>query len=196
METIYKVVNPKREVYVGSTNNLTRRIKEHKSRALNAFNGLVYDSFRKYGFDNHKFIEICEVEPENRMELEHFIIQEFEPELNMVSRYNATATGKIWVNDGENEFQIYECDFKPEYSKGRLENSSFRDALIKANTGRKRSKAEKTSRAKYLYSYMGSEWMINEDIIAKFDVSYHQLYDAFRGRNKDMAKKLKRKLTT
>ena len=124
MSLIYKITNPINEVYVGSTvrETINQRKYEHKYRSKKGRKGLVYDSFRKYGFDNHKFDIISEVDSEGLIELEHFIIQELKPSLNIVSKYNNTAQGKIWVNNGQKEFQILPNAFKDyeKIRKGRL----------------------------------------------------------------------------
>jgi len=124
MGLIYKITNPMNEVYVGSTKrkDISNRKGEHKYQAKKGKISLVYNSFRKYGFDNHDFEIITEVSEQDRIELEHFIIQEFEPSLNMVSNHNNTAQGKIWVNNGQKEFQIlpkFFNDYK-NIKKGRL----------------------------------------------------------------------------
>lgn len=49
--------------YVGQTNNLNRRIREHKSHALNPnnanYNNILHKAIRKYGYDNFS-IEVLE----------------------------------------------------------------------------------------------------------------------------------------
>lgn len=108
---IYKIVNPMNEVYIGSTTRaMSARMAEHKYRAKNGSKSLLYDSIRQYGIEAHKVEIVCYVN-ENILDLEHFIIEEFKPSLNLVSKYNATANNKVWVNDGTKEFQIYEEDF-------------------------------------------------------------------------------------
>jgi hypothetical protein len=123
---IYKITNPINQTYIGSTNRrLCERKAEHKYSIKRNRKGLIYDSFNLFGFDNHIFELITEIENDEKKELEHFIIETFNPELNLVVNYNATAKNKIWVNDGEIEFQIFESEFY-KYSvkciKGRLIN--------------------------------------------------------------------------
>lgn len=125
MGVIYKIVNPINEVYVGSTKRkkISSRKAEHKYQSKEGRKGLICDSFRKYGFDNHIFNVVAkDVNNDDLIELEHFIIQEFKPSLNMVSKHNNTAQGKIWVNDSQKEFQIlpkFFNDYK-NIKKGRL----------------------------------------------------------------------------
>ena len=123
MALIYKITNSKNEVYIGSTSRRLRERKaEHKYASKKGIKGLIYDSFNLFGFENHLFETICNVEDCDMIELEHFIIQESSPKLNIVSKHNNTAFGKIWVNDKLKEFQIYPNNFN-EYkniTKGRL----------------------------------------------------------------------------
>jgi len=127
--TIYKIQNPLNEIYVGSTTRvLNERKAEHKYRAKKNRKGLIYDSIRAYGFENHIFSIVTEIDSDENKELEHFIIESFNPKLNLVSNYNATATNKKWITNGKVEFQIFMNDFykyENEYKKGRL-NTPFK----------------------------------------------------------------------
>jgi len=121
---IYKTINPNGEIYIGSTTRkLSSRKAEHKYRLKQGCRNIFYNSLSLFGFTNHLFIEVCKVSKKDMFELEHFIIETFNPKLNTVVNYNATSTGKIWVNDGVLEFQIYPDSFN-DYShyckKGRI----------------------------------------------------------------------------
>lgn len=121
---IYKIENPVKEIYIGSTErSLGFRKAEHKYCAKKNRKGIVYDSIREYGFDNHVFEILTKVNIDENKELEHFIIDVFKPSLNMVENYNATAVGKIWITNGIVEFQVLKSEFekyKLQYKKGRL----------------------------------------------------------------------------
>jgi len=126
MDTIiYKITNPIGQFYIGSTDRkLTERKAEHKYSIKRNRKGLVYDSFNEYGFENHNFEVVFCTQKDTDKELEHFIIQTFNPKLNMVKEYNSTAKDKFWVNDGIKEFQIYanQIDGYKGIHKGRLIN--------------------------------------------------------------------------
>lgn len=127
MAYIYKITNPKGEVYIGSTRQkMYQRKAEHKYNLKRGRSGLVYGSFSKYGFDNHSFDVLTSVDEDDRVELEHFIIKEFNTKLNEVKEHNATAVGKIWVNNGFKEFQILPETFESyeNIKKGRLTNKN------------------------------------------------------------------------
>jgi len=53
---IYKIISPSNKVYIGQSNNISRRIIEHKYNSKTK-NLKLYASIRKYGIENHK-IEI------------------------------------------------------------------------------------------------------------------------------------------
>ena len=123
---IYTITNPIGEVYVGSTKNAFKaRISEHKYNIKRQRKGKIYDSFNKYGFDNHSFKIVANTSNEDITELEHFIIQTFEPKLNISKSHNATALGKIWVNVDNKEFQIYKEQLLPAYRIGRLKKTKL-----------------------------------------------------------------------
>lgn len=128
MATVYKISNNEGEIYIGSTvrNEIALRRNEHKYSFKKGRKGFLYDSFKKHGFDNHKFDILSHCDKEDVRELEHFLIQEFNPSLNMVVNYNATAVNKIWINNGIIEKQILKHDSIPfGFSKGRRKNSKL-----------------------------------------------------------------------
>ena len=117
---IYSITNPIGEVYIGSTKNkLSQRKTEHKYNLKRKRKGKIYDSFNQYGFDNHTINIVAKTTENNRIELEHFIIEVFEPKLNITKQHNATALNKIWVNYNGKEFQIYKENMLPFYNIGR-----------------------------------------------------------------------------
>jgi group I intron endonuclease len=121
---IYSITNPIGEVYIGSTKNrLSQRKTEHKYNLKRKRKGKIYDSFNKYGFENHIVEIVAKTNEDSRIELEHFIIETFEPKLNITKNYNATALNKIWVNYQGKEFQIYKEDMKSFYNKGRIKKN-------------------------------------------------------------------------
>jgi group I intron endonuclease len=121
---IYSITNPIGEVYIGSTKNkLSQRKTEHKYNLKRNRKGKIYDSFNIYGFENHTIKIIAKTNEDSRIELEHFIIESFEPKLNITKKYNATALNKIWVNYEGKEFQIYKEDMMSFYNIGRIKKN-------------------------------------------------------------------------
>jgi group I intron endonuclease len=67
---IYKITNPKGKIYVGQSTNLKKREEDYKKLKCKGQTKL-YNSLKKYGFENHKFeiIETCFLEKLNKREI-------------------------------------------------------------------------------------------------------------------------------
>lgn len=92
------IINNKK--YIGQTNNLDRRIREHKSNAFNPksvnYNSIIHKAFRKYGYENFTLtiLEILENENEEKVnEREIYWIKEKQ---SLISQhgYNILDGGK------------------------------------------------------------------------------------------------------
>lgn len=59
---VYKITNPKGNIYIGSSSNLKRRESEYKYLGCQN-QKKIYESILKYGWDNHKWevLEECEM---------------------------------------------------------------------------------------------------------------------------------------
>lgn len=62
---IYQYLNKiNNKIYIGQTNNLERRIREHKSNAFNSksvnYNNIIHKAIRKYGYENFE-ISVLEI---------------------------------------------------------------------------------------------------------------------------------------
>lgn len=72
MGVIYSITSPKGKVYVGQTKNLYNRAKSHKSSAKSKRTEVIlYNSIRKYGWENHclSVLEECADELMNEREI-------------------------------------------------------------------------------------------------------------------------------
>jgi len=62
------------KIYVGQTNNPTRRQREHKSNSFNAssvcYNHLLHKAIRKYGYENFKFSILEEIDSNVQREID------------------------------------------------------------------------------------------------------------------------------
>lgn len=74
---IYKIANPKKKVYIGQSVDIFRRFsfykRLHGRRQLKLFN-----SFKKYGVEKHKFEVLHQCEPEQLNDLEVYYIELFQ----------------------------------------------------------------------------------------------------------------------
>ena len=111
---IYKITNPKGKNYIGSTIDLKRREKEYKN--LKCKNQtLIYNSLKKYGWENHTFeiVEECDLEQLN------------EKEIYWTIYYNAFSEsgGLVLQVGGNNGYQSYDTRIKKSKSMmGKLSN--------------------------------------------------------------------------
>lgn len=71
MSGIYKITNPKGKVYIGQSVNVDNRKKYYKSlRCKNQTK--IYNSLKKYGFENHIFEIVCYCDISELNELERY----------------------------------------------------------------------------------------------------------------------------
>jgi group I intron endonuclease len=73
---IYKILNPEGKIYIGQSRNINFR-KYIYSRCECKNQIILYNSIKKYGFENHKFEIIEECEPEKLNELEIKYIEQY-----------------------------------------------------------------------------------------------------------------------
>jgi group I intron endonuclease len=59
---IYKITSPSNKIYIGQSKNVEKRIKFYKY-TLAKGQPRLYNSFKKYGYENHTFeiIHCCEI---------------------------------------------------------------------------------------------------------------------------------------
>lgn len=93
---VYKFTSPSGKSYIGITNNLRRRIAEHK-RLSKTLNKAFYNAINKYGFDNFTFeiLEEYNIKERNKLldklnEMEMYYISKFDTFKN---GYNSTLGG-------------------------------------------------------------------------------------------------------
>ena len=69
---IYKIINPKGKIYIGQSIDIDRRFNEYKKLQCNQ-SKKIYNSLKKYGWENHKFeiIEECSIDNLNIKEEEY-----------------------------------------------------------------------------------------------------------------------------
>ena len=86
---VYKFTSPSGKSYIGITNNLRRRIAEHK-RLSKTLNKAFYNAINKYGFDNFKF-EILEEYNVNDRDKLHAILNE--REMYYIDKFDTFKSG-------------------------------------------------------------------------------------------------------
>ncbi len=91
MVGIYKITNPDKKVYIGRSQDIFKRFRCYKSTQGKGQPNL-YESFSKYGIENHTFEVICEC---NSIDLKAF-------EIYFIIKYNSIENGLN--RSGNNEF--------------------------------------------------------------------------------------------
>lgn len=94
---IYKITSPTGKIYIGQSVNIHRRWKEYKYPKIEHYDYKLYNSLKKYGYENHVFEIICECTKEELNDKEIFY-------------------GKLFDVTGKNGLNIRECGG----SKGNL----------------------------------------------------------------------------
>jgi group I intron endonuclease len=105
---IYKLTSPSGKVYIGRTNNFKQRMLSHESSANRGEKRPIYDSIKKYGWDNFKKEVIATVNGKQlAAQTELHYIQLFD---SINSGYNLSLDteggGDNW--EGRKETQEYE----------------------------------------------------------------------------------------
>jgi group I intron endonuclease len=165
--TIYMITSPTNRIYIGSTVNLKRRIIYYKSN-LGKSQIKLYNSFKKYGWENHKFEVIWTGPIEDMLKYETLIgfgFNVLEPEnlncklpkygenFSFISeetrqKMSAWQIGRKMSNEAKEKMKIAAKTKPPmtnitknkirEASKNRSEEVKLK--IILSNTGKKRSK--------------------------------------------------------
>lgn len=68
---IYKITSPSDKVYIGQTVNLNKRFNKYNNLHCKG-QVKLYNSFKKYGVNNHIFVVICEVSQSELNDIERY----------------------------------------------------------------------------------------------------------------------------
>jgi len=107
MGVIYKITSPSGRIYVGQTIDFKKRYASHKHFLKKGDRQhILYNSFKKYGFENHKFEIIEEVPDEKLNEREIFWIKELKTCVHdnkegMNMTFGGESGGGPWMYDIE-----------------------------------------------------------------------------------------------
>jgi group I intron endonuclease len=143
---IYKITNPKGAVYIGQSIDIYRRFRYYKKTQNCNEQPKLYNSFLKYGTDNHTFeiIEECSVEILNERER---YWQDFYNATNRDKGLNCRLTE---TSDFNGKLSEETCEkisialkgrvFSEEHKKKLAENHAFKkEGYIHPNKGKKHS---------------------------------------------------------
>jgi len=138
MVGIYKITSPSNKIYIGQSYNIFKRKKEYKM--LNCkFQLKLYNSLKKYGWENHIFevIEECDIDQLN------------EREIYWIQYYNSTKSG-LNIREGGSKGALSEetkQKLRKPKPKGTGDKISKNSKGISRNKGRQQSEQEKEKRS-------------------------------------------------
>lgn len=97
---IYKLTSPSGKVYIGRTKDFNSRLIKHLSKANSNYHHPLYDSIRKYGWENFTKEIIAEVNGyDTAYKTELFYINLFDSVNNGLNlQYNTKDGGDVWIN--------------------------------------------------------------------------------------------------
>jgi group I intron endonuclease len=121
------IVNNK--IYVGQTNNISKRQRDHLRDAQNGHESLLCRGIRKYGQDNFEFKVIEECQDESANEREKYWIDHFD---SFNSGYNQTTGGDHFKHSEETKRKI------GNFFKGKKLSEEHKKKVAAFFTGKKR----------------------------------------------------------
>lgn len=153
---IYKIVNPNGCVYIGQSINITRRWNEYSRLQGCCHNARLLNSFKKYGFKNHKFEILHQCNPEQLNELEIYYIDLFQC-------FN-TEKGLNLHSGGSNNIISDE-------TRGKLRKSHL--GQIAWNKGKPKTDEEKLAHSIKMKGRKPSEEVKQKRLTARKKANYH-----------------------
>ena len=119
---IYKITSPSKRVYIGQSINIEKRFADY-SKISNCNNQTkLYNSFKKYGIENHSFEVIIECK---------------ESQLNELERYYQDLYNAIHPKHGLN------CKLTKSTDRKAVLSEETKKKISKAHTGRVRTEEQK-----------------------------------------------------
>ena len=141
---IYKITNPEGKIYIGQSVNIKNRWACHRYNIKHKVKiwGLLYDSFLKYGIENHTFdiVELCEKKELDIKERYYQLkYKSFENGLNSVLnkdennkvKYNKTSKTKMSF---KGKIKVFSETHRKNMSKKGANNNNSK-TILDLNTG-------------------------------------------------------------
>lgn len=177
MVGIYKIVNPKNKVYIGQSVDIDGRKKQYKHLSKYSLGRKIFNSIKKYGWENHTFeiIEECKAE-----ELDN-------KEIFYGEKYNTLGKDGLNLKLGEGRGKCSdETKRKMSISAKASMTPERRAVLSKAKLGKKHSKAHNLSKCvpkknKENYTNNG-KWVKIKRAVEQYDLdgNFIQRYDLIK----------------
>lgn len=139
---IYKITNPKGKIYIGRSINIFKRWSEHKYESKS----LIYRSINKYGFENHKF-EIIEqlntLDNDKLNELEIYYIQKYDSTNVKIGLNLCKGGGRLGFKHSAHTIEKMKRNRKgKKNSLGRIVSQETKNKIAESLKGNKLSQSQ------------------------------------------------------
>jgi len=135
---IYKITNPKNRVYVGQSINIEKRFKTYKSE-FGKGQSKLYNSFVKYGVENHIFEVIQECKTEKLNELERYYQELYNCLNHGLNCVYVSANGKSGKVSEETRLKMIKAQIGNKKWLGKKHSEETKLKMSKSMKGIKRS---------------------------------------------------------
>lgn len=133
---VYKITNLiNNKVYVGSSINIQRRIKEHLKALVNNshYNCKLQGTYNKYGLNNLKFEVIVNCTREYNVKMEQWYIDVLKPELNL-TKYAYTTLGLKYTKEQKAHAKLVKSGIRNPQAKLTNEQvTEIRNSKLRGN---------------------------------------------------------------
>lgn len=139
---IYFIINKvNNNIYIGSTNNFKKRIKEHFRSLQNNkhHSNKLQNAYNKYGKDSF-YYKVHNVDHYKKLQIETILISLFKPEYNISINARAPMEGRKHSIDTLNKFKTRKvASGISHYLYGTKLSETTRMKMVKSRTGKKRN---------------------------------------------------------
>ena len=190
---VYKITSPSNKVYIGQSTSVKRRFKQYQSNhSSNKFQRKLFNSFQKYGVENHIF-EVIEYVDISMLYVRERFWQEFYNVLdkNLGLNLLLTKTDMLPCKMSEETKLKISASLKGK-NLGKISSVEHRAKISKANTGYVMPQSQKDSISKTM-KFKGSKKLIDTvtkevylsigDAASKLSIKYGTLRAMINGQN-------------
>src|SRR5690625_5061264 len=142
---IYRIENRTNgKCYIGSSNDLARRLKEHRYELRSGTHGNVYlqRSWDKHGESAFSFVVIAKCPVEDLLSMEQSFIDSESPAYNMCPQANGTR-GFRWSEESRRRFSRVKTEFYKDSDNRRISSEARKRFYSDKSNRRKTSEAKK-----------------------------------------------------
>ena len=145
---IYKITNPNNEIYIGQSSNINKRWQTYKRLKDVTTQPKLYESLKKYGWENHKF-EILEITDDKNEKEKYYIsfYDSYVKGLNSSSKNKGPSSHSL---ETRKKIGLKNRILKPNSGgkgKSKPHSKEHKQNISKSLIGRKQSEQHKLNRS-------------------------------------------------